>query len=95
MAHDQSLRNYSDQIERIAHKTLFRAIQVLSFERIISLRPDPSSDRTLTHVSEEISIAMPIIELSRVGRLFFGVGWGSKVDDQGVAANREVSSGWW
>lgn len=73
MVLDQSLRNYPDQIERIAHKTLFRAVQVLPFERIIGLRPDPSSDHTLTHVSEEISIAMPIIKLSRVRRLFFGV----------------------
>jgi hypothetical protein len=44
-----------------------------------------------TDVSEEISITVPIIQVSRMGSLLLGVLGSTEVDDQGVATCKKMS----
>ena len=45
----------------------------------------------ITDVSEEISITVPIIQVSWVRRLLLGVFGRTEVDDQGVATRKKMS----
>jgi hypothetical protein len=78
------------------YETLFWAVQELqkssnhSNRSAMILYPQVDSKASMnsTDVSEEIPIAVPIIQVSRVRRLLLGVLGSAEVDDQGVARSK-------
>jgi hypothetical protein len=83
----------------VTYETLFRAVQKLqtspNHSRRLAIVYDSQADNKaivkITDVSEEISITVPIIQVSRVRRLFLGVLGSTEVDDQGVATCKKMS----
>ena len=83
----------------MTYETLFRAVQKLqtspNHSRRLAIVHDPQADNKaivkITDVSEEIPITVPIIQVSRVRRLFLGVLGSTEVDDQGVATREKMS----